>query len=283
MKKHDVDLVAPPELEIDEIGYNKGLSATLLYTLTPDVELGEYKGIPVYFEDTEITDEDVDKRLKEIQESNGRWVPVEEGTAAEEGHRVTMDYVGYHDGEPFEGGSAEGQSLELGSHSFIPGFEEGLVGAHVGDHLDLELTFPEEYHAEDLAGEDVVFKVDVKGIAQKELPELDDDFAMDVSEFDTMDEYRESVREELQKDADEHRDMHLDDQLLKQVVDNATIDVPDVMIEQAIDEQIQQQDMQMRQYGMSFKQFVEMTGQTMDDIRKSFRDNAERTVRQVLY
>lgn len=278
VREHEIEAVASPELDVEEIGYRKGFTAKLFYTLPPDVELGEYKGITVYAEETEISDEALNARLEQVQKENARWIPVE-GRPIEEGDRVNLDYEGFHNDVAFDGGSATGHNLDIGSDSFIPGFEDALIGLNIGDEKDIELTFPEEYHSEELAGEDVIFKVKINSVLEKELPEMDDDFAMDVSEFDTFDEYREDIKREMIEHQEEHRQSDLTEQMLEKIVDQAKIDVPEVMIEQEIDREIQQQDMQFRQYGMNFQQFIEMTGQSMDEIRNNLRANADRTIR----
>ncbi len=278
VREHEIEAVASPELNVEEIGYRKGFTAKLIYTLPPEVELGEYKGISVYAEKAEISDDALNARLEQVQKENARWIPVED-RSIETGDRVNLDYEGFHNDVAFDGGTATGHNLDIGSNSFIPGFEDALIGLNVGDEKDIELTFPEEYHSEDLAGEDVIFKVKVNSVLEKELPELDDDFAMDVSEFDTFEEYREDIKREMVEHQEEHRQSDLNEQMLQKIVDQAKIDVPEIMIEQEIDREIQQQDMQFRQYGMNFQQFVEMTGQSMDEIRKNLRANAERSIR----
>lgn len=278
VREHEIEAVASPELNVEEIGYRKGFTAKLIYTLPPEVELGEYKGISVYAEKAEISDDALNARLEQVQKENARWIPVED-RSIETGDRVNLDYEGFHNDVAFDGGTATGHNLDIGSNSFIPGFEDALIGLNVGDEKDIELTFPEEYHSEDLAGEDVIFKVKVNSVLEKELPELDDDFAMDVSEFDTFEEYREDIKREMVEHQEEHRQSDLTEQMLQKIVDQAKIDVPEIMIEQEIDREIQQQDMQFRQYGMNFQQFVEMTGQSMDEIRKNLRANAERSIR----
>lgn len=278
VREHEIEAVASPELNVGEIGYRKGFTAKLIYTLPPEVELGEYKGISVYAEKAEISDDALNARLEQVQKENARWIPVED-RSIETGDRVNLDYEGFHNDVAFDGGTATGHNLDIGSNSFIPGFEDALIGLNVGDEKDIELTFPEEYHSEDLAGEDVIFKVKVNSVLEKELPELDDDFAMDVSEFDTFEEYREDIKREMVEHQEEHRQSDLTEQMLQKIVDQAKIDVPEIMIEQEIDREIQQQDMQFRQYGMNFQQFVEMTGQSMDEIRKNLRANAERSIR----
>lgn len=278
VREHEIEAVASPELNVEEIGYRKGFTAKLIYTLPPEVELGEYKGISVYAEKAEISDDALNARLEQVQKENARWIPVED-RSIETGDRVNLDYEGFHNDVAFDGGTATGHNLDIGSNSFIPGFEDALIGLNVGDEKDIELTFPEEYHSEDLAGEDVIFKVKVNSVLEKELPELNDDFAMDVSEFDTFEEYREDIKREMVEHQEEHRQSDLTEQMLQKIVDQAKIDVPEIMIEQEIDREIQQQDMQFRQYGMNFQQFVEMTGQSMDEIRKNLRANAERSIR----
>ena len=234
IREHDLQVVSQPEIDIDEIGLTKGLKMSAIVTVKPEVVLGQYKGVEAVKPETDVNDEQIEAELKRIQERNSRMIPVED-RPVQDGDTANINYEGFKDGVPFEGGQAEDHDLRIGSGSFIPGFEEQIIGHNVGESFDVELSFPEDYHEESLAGAPVVFKVTINSVKVKELPELDDEFAKDVSEFETLDEYRESLRAKQIESAAKSAENVFENNVVKAVTANATIEVPDVMIENEMD------------------------------------------------
>lgn len=281
IREHQLEPVAQPQLSIDEIGLDKGLKITLAITVKPEVQLGQYKGVEAVKPDTEVKDSEVEAELNRIRERNSRMVSIED-RAIEDGDTANIDYEGLLDGVPFEGGTAQAYDLRIGSNSFIPGFEEQLIGKNIDEDVALDITFPEDYHSEELKGQAVVFNVHINGIKVKELPELDDEFAKDVSEFETLAEYKDSIRENLQERADKNADSSFENAAIDTATDLATIDIPQVMIENELDQMMQQQDQQMRQQGFSLEQYLGFLNQDMNSFREQGREVAERRVKTSL-
>ncbi|MDD2213292.1 MAG: trigger factor [Oscillospiraceae bacterium] len=281
VKEHDLQPVARPQMEIKEIGMDKGLKLSVEVTVKPEVKLGQYKGVEAVKPEAVVTDQQVDDALKQTQERNSRMVPVED-RAILEGDTVNINYEGFKGEEAFEGGKGEDYDLVIGSHTFIPGFEEQLLGKNSGDEFDIQLTFPEDYHSEELKGQAVRFHVLINSVKVKELPVMDDEFAKDVSEFDTMDEYRNSVREDLQKTADTRARNVFQDNAVKAVAANTEIDIPEVMIENELDNLVGQQDQQLRMQGLSLEQYLQYVGQDMAAFREQFKERAAERVRNSL-
>lgn len=274
-----IEPVAQPEIDIDQIGKGQSLVFTANITVKPEVQLGEYKGIEVPKVDTEVTDEDVEKELKDLQKRHAELV-VKEDEPAKEGDTVVIDFEGFVDGEPFEGGKAENHSLELGSGSFIPGFEDQLVGVKAGDEKDVNVTFPEEYHAEELAGKPAVFKVKVHEVKGLVLPELDDDFAVDVDdEVETLDALKEKIKNRL-KEEKEHEAKHtIENTVIEKAAENATIDIPEVMIENEIDRMVKEFDQRLQQQGLNLDLYTKFSGQDLDSLKETMKEDAEKRVR----
>ena len=281
IREHDLQVVSQPEIDIDEIGLTKGLKMSAIVTVKPEVVLGQYKGVEAVKPETDVNDEQIEAELKRIQERNSRMIPVED-RPIQDGDTANINYEGFKDGVPFEGGQAEDHDLRIGSGSFIPGFEEQIIGHNVGESFDVELSFPEDYHEESLAGAPVVFKVTINSVKVKELPELDDEFAKDVSEFETLDEYRESLRAKQIESAAKSAENVFENNVVKAVTANATIEVPDVMIENEMDNMVTQQDQQMRAQGLTLEQYLGYLGQTMNDFREQYRDIALERVKTSL-
>lgn len=280
VKENDLDVVARPEkLDITKIDAKDGLEFSVEVQLKPDVKLGQYEKLKVTKTVRKVKPEDIDAEIQKTREQNARWVEVER--AAKDGDTVVMDYSGSVDGEKFEGGTAENQTLELGSKRFIPGFEEGLVGLKKGDEKDLDIKFPDEYTPE-LAGKDAVFAVKVLEVKEKQLPEVDDEFAQDVSEFETLDEYKKDVGEKLQKQYDSRAKVEMEDQVLRAVSENADVDVPDVMVEGQIDNQLQQLRYQLMYQGLKLEDYVEYMGNSMEELREGYRESAAEQTRMRL-
>lgn len=277
----ELDPVSRPDIDLKDVSLDEGVVIEAKFFVKPEVELGDYKGVEVEKVDAEVTDEMIDAEIKKVQEQNARIVTVED-RAIEDGDITTIDFVGTLDGEEFEGGKAENFELTIGSGQFIPGFEEQLIGANVDDEVKVEVTFPEDYQADDLAGKDVVFMVTVQGVKSKELPELNDDFAKDTSEFDTFEEYKNNLKEELTKSAKESADRAQRDKVIEAVCDNATIDIPEVMVENEIDGMIREMQQQLQYQGLSFDQFLQFQGKTIEDYREDVKESAETRVKTSL-
>ncbi|MBR5302698.1 MAG: trigger factor, partial [Clostridia bacterium] len=234
VEENKVDVVDRPEIEIQEIGAGKNLKFTCEVFVKPDVVLGEYKGVSVKKETTIVSDVEVDARLEEERNKQATEIEVE-GRAVAEGDTVNLDYAGSVDGVAFAGGTAQDQTLKIGSGSFIPGFEEQMIGMNIGEEKDLQVTFPEQYHAEELAGKAAVFHVKVNSITETQLPALDDDFAKDISEFDTLDEYKADIRAKLEAQAAERDNNNFTNAVIEKVLENASVEIPEAMIERQID------------------------------------------------
>lgn len=277
IKEHGIEPVSRPDMDIIEIGREVGLKFTVDVTVKPEVELGQYKGVEAVMPVVEITDEDVERDLKSVQERNSRQIKIED-RAVQEGDTANIDYEGFLDGVPFEGGKGADYDLKIGSNTFIPGFEEQLIGKNAGEEFDIDVTFPEDYGSEELKGKAVVFHIKLNEIKVRELPELDDEFAKDVSEFDTLDEYKASLREKLADNAQKRADGTFEDNVVQAVSANATVDIPDAMIDREVEQMIQEQSQQMRYQGIELEQYLGYIGQTMDAFREQLRDAASRRI-----
>ena len=276
--EHALEVVDRPEIDIQQIGAGQNLQFTCEVFVSPEVTLGEYKGVAVKKETTLVTDDQVDARVEQDRQKQAAEVAVEDRPVAE-GDTVNLDYAGTVDGVAFAGGTAEGQTLKIGSHSFIPGFEEQMVGMKIGEERDLDVTFPEEYHAEELKGKKAVFHVKVNSITETQLPALDDDFAKDISEFDTLDEYKKDIRAKLEAQAEEHDKNAFTNAVIDKVVENATVDIPEAMIERQIDSMMRDFEYRLSAQGLRLADFIKYTGQDEKAFRASYRDQAERSVK----
>ena len=243
------------------------------FVVKPEVKIEGYKGLTVEKAEAVVTDEDVEHELGHVQQRNGRTINVDD-RPAQMGDSVVFDYEGFCDGVPFEGGKAEKYALKLGSNQFIPGFEEGMVGHEIGEEFDVNVTFPEEYHAEELAGKPAVFKVKIHEIKMTELPELNDEFAKDVSEFDTLDEYKEDLRKDLLKKAEDKVKDDADNKLIDQLIDLVEADIPEVMYDNKVTENINDFSYNLQMQGMNIETYLNYTGMDMEALRGQFRDKA---------
>lgn len=277
LKESGLDVVARPEFDVEEIKEGEPVVYTALVTTRPEVKLGEYKGIKVAKVDYTVSDEEVDKDIEATREKNARMVSVDD-RPAQKGDTVNIDFEGFVDDVAFEGGKGEDYELELGSDTFIPGFEDQLVGANVDDLVDVNVTFPEEYHSEELKGKAALFKVKVNEIKVRELPEVDDDFASEVSDFDTLAEYKADVRKKLEEKAKEKAEAEIQNAVVEKVVENAEFDVPDAMVEQQIINMINDFAQRISYQGMSLDMYLQYTGQTMDQMKEEYREGAVRQV-----
>ena len=278
IEENKVDVVDRPEIEIQEIGTGKALKFTCEVFVKPDVTLGEYKGVSVKKETTLVTDAEVDAKIEEERAKQGVEAEVE-GRAVVEGDTVNLDYSGSVDGVAFAGGTAEGQTLKIGSHSFIPGFEEQMVGMNIGEEKDLNVTFPEQYHSEELAGKAAVFHVKVNAITETQLPALDDDFAKDISEFDTFAEYKADIRAKLEAAAAERDNNVFTNDVLGKVMENATVEIPEAMIERQIDSMMRDFEYRLMGNGLKLDDFLKYTGSDMKTFRENYRGQAEKSVK----
>ncbi len=276
IRERELDTVGRPSILDFDIGEDKSLSIKFLVSLYPEVTITEYKGIAAPRPDVTVTDEDVEHELGHVREHNARIEAVER--EAREGDIVNIDFEGFVDGVAFEGGKGEHHDLELGSGQFIPGFEEQLIGAAPGAEVEVNVTFPENYTPE-LAGKAATFKVKVNEVKVKELPELDDEFAKDVSEYDTLEEYRASLREELAEHRGEEAKSAFEDVVLSRLTDNVVCDVPDAMIEEQLDQMLQNFSYNLASQGMELEHYFTMMGITVDDFRKDMRGTAERQIK----
>lgn len=277
-----IEPVAQPEVDIEQMEKGKNLIFTAKVTVKPEVKLGEYKGLEVEEMDATVTDEDVNAELKNLQERQAELVVKEEGKV-EDGDTVVIDFEGFVDGEAFEGGKAENHSLEIGSGQFIPGFEEQLIGLEAGEEKDIEVTFPEEYHAENLAGKPATFKVKVHDIKTKELPELNDEFAKDVDEeVETLDELKKKTKERLEEQKKQEADAHKRDTVVEKATDNAEIDLPEVMVTNEIDQMMKEFEQRLQIQGMNLDMYFQFSGQSEDDLKEQMKEDAEKRVRMNL-
>lgn len=279
--QHKLHPVDRPEIDIVQLEKGKPFIFKAIVTVKPEVVLGDYKGIRVEKKEYPVTDEDVDKELENMRNANARMVAVE-GRPAKKDDMVIIDYKGFVGEEQFEGGTAENQPLVLGSGHFIEGFEEQLIGAKAGDSVEVKVTFPEDYHAEHLAGKEAVFKVDVKEIKEKELPDLDDEFAKDVSEFETLEDLKKDIRKKLEERA-AHRAKHeTEDEVIKKVTELSEIDIPEVMIEKQIDSMVRDFEMQLMYQGLKLEGYLDYYNKSMEEFRDGLRDEATERVRTQL-
>ncbi len=281
VEENALEPVDRPNVDIQQIGSGKNLQFTAEVFVRPDVTLGEYKGLKVERHEHPVTDEQVDVQVEQARQRAAREISVED-RAVQDDDIVNLDYAGTVDGVAFEGGTAKGQRLTIGSGQFIPGFEEQMVGMQIGEEKDLSVKFPEEYHAKELAGKDAVFHVKVNSITVRELPALDDDFAKDVSEFDTLDAYKQDIRAKLEAESKEHCDAEFENALVDAAVANATLDVPGAMIERQIDGMLRDFQMRLAYQGMRLEDFMKYTGQGIEELRTQYREQADKRVRAEL-
>lgn len=274
-----IEPVDRPEIDIETMEKGSNLVFTAKVIVKPEVELGEYKGLEVEEKDTTVTDEDVEAELKTLQERRAELVVVEDG-AIENGDTAVLDFEGFVDGEAFEGGKAENYSLEIGSNQFIPGFEEQLVGLKAGEEKDVEVSFPEEYHAEDLAGKPATFKVKIHDIKRKELPALDDEFAKDANEeVESLEELKNELKTKLQKDKENQAHHEVRDTLVEKAAENATIDLPEAMVNTEVDRMMQEFEQRLQTQGMNLDMYFQFSGQDEAAMREQFKTDGEKRVR----
>ena len=282
LKEHNVEVVDRPELDVEQIGRGKELKFSVEVFVRPDVTLGEYKNLGIVKTVDEVTEDDVKAEIERARDRASRWIEVTD-RAAKLDDQVNINYAGFLGEEQFQGGTAENHDLILGSGSFIPGFEDQLVGAEIGADVDVNVTFPEQYHSEELAGKAVVFHVHVNSIREKEMPELDEDFVKEVSETaNTVDEYKAEIRERLESQAENRAESAFENEVIEKVVENAEVDIPAAMIEDQIDNMLRDMEMRMMYQGMKLDDYFKYTGQTREQVREMYKAPAEERVKTQL-
>ena len=278
VEKSGLQVISIGEFKIDEIGKEKGLLCKLNVVTKPEASIEGYKGIEVFKEPVVVSQGDIDQEIERVRERNSRVIHVEDRAAAN-GDIVTIDFDGYLDGKQFDGGKAENYELTLGAGQFIPGFEDQVVGHTIGEEFDIYVTFPEDYHAEELKGKPVVFKIKLHEIKMKELPEVDDEFVKDVSEFDTLEEYRKDIEQKLLSQREKAADADVENQLVEAVIEKVQADIPDEMVENEVDEIINSFAYRLQSQGLKLETYLKYTGQTTDDLRTQYKPQAERQVK----
>ena len=282
LTEHNVDVVDRPELDVQQIGRGKELKFTVEVFVRPDVTLGEYKNLGIVKTVDEVTEDDVKAEIERARDRASRWIEVTD-RAAKLDDQVNINYAGFLGEEQFQGGTAENHDLILGSGSFIPGFEDQLVGVEIGADVDVNVTFPEQYHSEELAGKAVVFHVHVNSIREKEMPELDEDFVKEVSETaNTVDEYKAEIRERLESQAENRAESAFENEVIEKVCENAEVDIPAAMIEEQIDNMLRDMEMRMMYQGMKLDDYFKYTGQTREQVREMYKPSAEERVKTQL-
>lgn len=269
----NIDAIDRPDIDVLEVGKDVDLVIEAKVTVKPEVKLGDYKGIEAKKADATVTEEDINMEVEKTREMNARMINIED-RAILDGDTITLDYSGFVGEEQFEGGTAENQTLVIGSAQFIPGFEEQLIGFNIGDEKEVSVTFPTEYHSEDLAGKEAVFKVVIKGIKVKELPELDDEFAKDTSEFDTLEELKADIKAKLEETAAKQAEMTTRDNVIDAIVETLEADIPQVMIDVEIETMLKDFNYQLSQQGLNLETYVQFTGGSVDDLKEQMKGDA---------
>ena len=281
LRESNITAVSYPDLDVKQIGKGQDLIFTAVVQTKPEVKPGKYKGIEIKKVEYNVSDEDINHELGHMQERNSRMVTVDD-RAVENGDITVIDFEGFVDGKAFEGGKAEGHELTIGSNTFIPGFEDQIIGMKIDEEKDINVKFPEEYFSKDLAGKDATFKVKLHEIKKKELPELDDEFAKDVSEYDTLKELKESIKEKLEKENEQKAKYETEEAAIKAVCDNTEIDIPSGMIETEIDHMEKDMEQRMQYQGLTLDMYLQMIGKTKEEFRKEYEDQAKDAVKSRL-
>ncbi len=274
----EIEIVSRPEINVEQIGKGKDFIFTATVAVKPEVTLGQYKGLEYDEKPVEVTDEDLEQELKKVQEQNARTITVEDRAIAN-GDIAVIDFTGSVDGEEFEGGKGEDYELVIGSHSFIDTFEDQLIGKNTGDEVEVNVTFPEDYQAADLAGKPALFKVVIKAIKTKEVPELDDEFASDVSDFDTLDEYKEDLKKTILEKKEKAAKTAKENALVDKVIENAQMDIPEPMIELEVRQMADEFAQRMQMQGLSMEQYMQYTGLTSEKLLEEMKPNAEKKIK----
>ena len=281
VEENKLEVVSRPDIEVTQIGKGQDLIFTAVFQIKPEAELGKYKGVEIKKIEYKVTDEDIDHELGHMQEHNSRLVSVDD-RPVEKGDIANIDFEGFVDGVAFDGGKAEGHDLEIGSNTFIPGFEDQVIGMKIDEEKDINVKFPDEYFSKDLAGKDATFKVKVNEIKKKELPELDDEFAKDVSEFDTLKELKESIKEKQQKQNDERAKYETQDAVIKAVCENMKVEIPSGMIETETENMLKDMEQRLAYQGLKLDQYLQIMGKTKEDMQKEYEPQAIEAIKSRL-
>ncbi len=280
-KESELEIVAQPSIDVTQIEKGKPFIFTATVAVKPEVTLGDYKGIEVEKKTAEVTDEELQAEIDKVRESNSRMITVDD-RAVQDGDITTIDFEGFVDGEPFEGGKGEDYPLTIGSHSFIDNFEEQLIGKNIGEETEVNVTFPEKYQAEELQGKPATFKVTIKEIKVKELPELDDDFAQDVSEFDTVDEYKEDLKKKLLENKEAALKREKEEDVVGKIIENATMEIPDPMVDTQVRQMVQEFSQRIQSQGLSLQQYMQFTGMTPESLTNELQPQALKRIQSRL-
>ena len=278
IKENKIEVASRPQVDVVQMEKGKDLIFTAIVATKPEVKLGKYKEIPLKKIEYKVTDEDIDHEINHMAEHNSRMVTVEDREVKDK-DIVTIDFEGFTDGKPFEGGKAENHELTIGSKTFISGFEDQIIGMKIGEEKDIKVTFPEDYFSKDLAGKEATFHVVLHGIKEKQLPTIDDEFAKDVSEFDTLKELKDSIKEKMEKENEERAKHETEDAAIEEVCKNTNIDIPEGMVELEIDNIMQNLDQRLNYQGLNLEQYLKMMGKSEEDFRKDYKEQAEKNVK----
>ncbi len=281
VKENNLEVVSRPDIDVKQIEKGKDLIFTAVFQTKPEAKLGKYKGIEIKKIEYNVTDEEINHELMHMQEHNSRLITVED-RPVEKGDTVTIDFEGFVDGKAFEGGKAENHELEIGSNTFIPGFEDQIIGMKIDEEKDINVKFPEEYFSKDLAGKDATFKIKLHEIKKKELPELDDEFAKDVSEFDTLEELKKSIKDRLEKQNKEKEKFEIEEEVIKEVCKNVEVEIPSGMIETETENMLKDLETRLSYQGLKLDQYLQIIGKTKEDIKKEYEPQANEAVKSRL-
>ena len=281
VEENKLEVVSRPDIDVTQIGKGQDLIFTAVFQTKPEAELGKYKGVEIKKIEYKVTDEDIEHELGHMQEHNSRLISVDD-RPVEKGDIANINFEGFVDGVAFEGGKAENHDLEIGSNTFIPGFEDQIIGMKIDEEKDIQVKFPDEYFSKDLAGKDAIFKVKVNEIKKKELPTLDDEFAKDVSEFDTLKELKESIKEKKQKQNDERAKYETEDAVIKAVCENVKVDIPSGMVETETENMLKEMEQRLAYQGLKLEQYLQMMGKTKEEMQKEYEPQAIEAIKSRL-
>ena len=281
VKENNIEVVSRADIDVKQIGKGQDLIFTAIFQTKPEAELGKYKGIEIKKIEYNVTDDDINHELSHMQEHNARMISVDD-RAVKKGDIVVIDFEGFVDGVAFEGGKAENHELEIGSNTFIPGFEDQIVGMKIDEEKDINVKFPDEYFSKNLAGKDATFKVKLHEIKVKELPELDDEFAKDVSEFDTLDELKKSIKDKKEKENEQKQKYETEDAVIKAVCENMKVDIPSGMIELEVENMLKDIETRLSYQGLKLEQYLQMLGKTREDMQKEYEPQAIEAIKSRL-
>ena len=281
LKENNIEVVSKADIDVKQIEKGKDLIFTAIFQTKPEAELGKYKGIEIPKIEYTVSDEDINHELGHMQEHNSRLISIED-RPVEKGDITVIDFEGFVDGKAFEGGKAEGHELEIGSNTFIPGFEDQIIGMKIDEERDIKVKFPDEYFSKDLAGKDATFKVKLHEIKKKELPELDDEFAKDVSEFDTLEELKKSIKDRIEKDNEQKQKYETEDAVIKAVCENVKVDIPSGMIETETEDMLRNIETRLSYQGLKLEQYLQMMGKTAEEVKKEYEPQAIEAIKSRL-